>query len=471
MTTYINGVTTEDARSLARGVTIGEIQTAIASLQSDHSMALLAENDAVYADGKKGEKDPTGANAGWHFKNTADLTEKINWYYLANNNPSNNLTISSLSAMYAVVHVTEELMPYFIHYTQPQGDVDDAAAWYRSRTVMSTTVDMSGYVGQDVLLHFGDVTGILPSLPRVLCTADAASEGPQAATETISFGALSTSTGYAAASYDFVVSQVGFVNAANNTQVHLLHQDTPASEPVGYSNTHYVALDATDDYIELVTPGIEIDFTGTKSWSIAIKLESVSSINDSSFCTLFKSGDNIITLRKGGTNWGVYVMSNTGSLWQANMWHAPVAGSQIIFRYDHTYGSNGRLHYYLHNAHDGGMWTAYGTINSTYATGSAEANTIQVGKGGAPGIYGGVYPANSWFGGINNITLWDSMVSGEMLTEYLSSDDVTSHSYYAADVSDFIPCGEGIYPNVNGLKGNVTGALINGTPEDFVEIV
>ena len=43
---------------------------------------------------------------------------------------------------------------------------------------------------------------------------------------------------------------------------------------------------------------------------------------------------------------------------------------------------------------------------------------------------------------------------------------LTQLSYYS-DVNDFLTLGEGTYPNDNGLKGNITSTLINGTEEDF----
>ena len=37
------------------------------------------------------------------------------------------------------------------------------------------------------------------------------------------------------------------------------------------------------------------------------------------------------------------------------------------------------------------------------------------------------------------------------------------------DVLDFIPLGEGTYPNVNGLKSVISGELKNGSTSDFVQ--
>ena len=126
------------------------------------------------------------------------------------------------------------------------------------------------------------------------------------------------------------------------------------------------------------------------------------------------------------------------------------------------------MSYYLHTAHDGGMWIAGGGFNSTYLAGNApEANKIEIGKGG--NLISAYFTAGYWFGGLNDVVIWDDYISMEMLTEYLLSDNVTEHSYYAADVVDMITLGEGVYPACNGLKGDVTGELKNGTPEDIYE--
>ncbi len=440
-----------------------EVSQIVAKINGGAVTTLLSTNPNVYADGAAGGADPEGVSAGWHFKNTEDLTEKINWYYWGNTNPALPATTTNVTGNFAVVNLRSGTAPYFVFYTQRQFNGGDAASWYRSRYVYITYADLSANIGDDVLIYWGDDPGILPLLPRVELTLDSfSSNGPQGAGEIVMFGALSTSTNYPAGTYDFVVNQIG--NVINNETSTYLLINQEAGSPIanGYSDTHYVTLDATNDYIELTTPGVEIDFN--KSWTVAISIDSVSPINDSSYITLLKSGGNSVNLRKGGTNWGIYVSTPTGNVWQANTWHAPVAGSKIIIR------CNGgiSMKYYLHNAHDGGMWIAGGGFNSTYLAGNdPEANKIEIGKGG--NLISAYFTAGYWFGGLNNCVVWDDYISDEMLAEYLTSDNVTEHSYYAADVVDMITLGEGTYPACNGLKGAITGQLINGTPEDFVE--
>ncbi len=442
--------------------TFSNISDIIGTVNGSGSMTLLSSNSTIPADGAKGKPDPTGESAGWHFKNSDDLTEKVNWYYLYNSNPSVDFTTASLTSMFAVINIRSATAPYFIFYTVPEGDGNDAASWYRSRYVYTNYDDHTAIEGTDVLLYWGDDPGVLPGLPRIECTLDNfATVGPQGL-ETVNFGAFSTSTSYPAGTYDFVCNQMGYVNNAGLTDFFLINQEEVPAANAEYSDTHYVTLDATNDYIELTTPGVEIDFN--KSWTVAISIDSVSSVNDSSYITLLKSGGNSVNLRKGGSNWGIYVSTPTGNVWQANTWHAPVAGSKIIIRCNG--GSN--MKYYLHNAHDGGMWSTGGNFNSTYLAGNApEANKIEIGKGG--NLISAYFTAGYWFGGLNDVVVWDDYISDEMLAEYLLSNNVTEHSYYAADVVDMVTLGEGVYPACNGLKGVITGELKNGTPEDFYE--
>ena len=442
--------------------TFQNIEQIIDEVNGAGAMTLLSTNANVYADGTPGQADPTGVSAGWYYKNTADLTDKINWYYFYNNNPAHTMTTATLDGNFAVINLRTATAPFFVFYTQPEGDGNDAAVWYRSRYVYATYTDLSAYIGQDVLIYWGDDPDVMPGLPRIELTLDTFSTvGPQGV-ENISFGALSTSTGYPPATYEFVCNQAGVVNNGGVTTNFMLNQEPGDPVANGYSDTHYVTLDATNDYIELTTPGVEIDFN--KSWTVAISIDSVSPVNDSSYVTLLKSGGNSVNLRKGGTNWGIYVSTPTGNVWQANTWHAPVAGSKIIIRCNG--GSN--MKYYLHNAHDGGFYQAGGSFNSTHLAGnSPETNKIEIGKGG--NLISAYFTAGYWFGGLNDVVIWDDYISDEMLAEYLTSDNVTEHSYYDADVVDMVTLGEDTYPACNGLKGAVTGQLVNGTPEDFVQ--
>ena len=60
----------------------------------------------------------------------------------------------------------------------------------------------------------------------------------------------------------------------------------------------------------------------------------------------------------------------------------------------------------------------------------------------------------------------NNILSSAEKAEFFAGGDVTQHNYYTA-ARDFVP-NVGFF-NVVGEKGNVTGTLVNGTADDFVE--
>jgi hypothetical protein len=92
-------------------------------------------------------------------------------------------------------------------------------------------------------------------------------------------------------------------------------------------------------------------------------------------------------------------------------------------------------------------------------------NELAIGKGGIPFAQGTFQYAE---GGFDNLLVTYGTLSGSEKAEFFAGGDVTQHSYYSA-ARDFVPMGEGTFPAVTGEKGNVLGALVNGTSDDFVE--
>ncbi|MCP4775303.1 MAG: hypothetical protein GY880_13795, partial [Planctomycetaceae bacterium] len=68
--------------SLETFSTFNNISDIVTQINGSGSQTLLSSNSLIPADGAKGSSDPTGESAGWYFKNSDDLTEKVNWYYL-----------------------------------------------------------------------------------------------------------------------------------------------------------------------------------------------------------------------------------------------------------------------------------------------------------------------------------------------------------------------------------------------------
>ena len=103
-------------------------------------------------------------------------------------------------------------------------------------------------------------------------------------------------------------------------------------------------------------------------------------------------------------------------------------------------------------------------VNSNYP--SLHINdSIEFGRGGINFAQGQVV---DFEGGVDNLLFTNTALSASEKAEWFTGGDVTTHGYYAS-ARDFVPCGEGVFPNVVGEKGNVIGSLVNGTSDDFVE--
>ena len=215
---------------------------------------------------------------------------------------------------------------------------------------------------------------------------------------------------------------------------------------LSYSDTRYIDLDGLNDYVNLIdVPAEVMDYT--ESWNLGIELDgSVDAVNDSTYITLFKRGNNEITLRKGGSNWGFYVYSNGVSVGQANTWYAPNANSNIL-----VVSTGSRIRYYLD-----GVMRANVTINANVSL-QDPTGDLQIGKGGVKG--------SNWTGGVNNLMIMNgssSVLGKDQLAEYHSQANVSNMSFYPS-VIDFIPLGERPYPSVLGLKQVVSGTIEDST--------
>ena len=236
----------------------------------------------------------------------------------------------------------------------------------------------------------------------------------------------------------------------------------------GNQASRYIELDGADDYIEFtgLQGGTADVLDWSKNWSIGITLVGLTeTTNDQKFMTLFSNGGNAIYLRRGGTNWGLYVTGDGGSyLAGANTWYAPNPTSRILFAYD---AAAGRLKYYLGDP-------AAGTyaMRANYKLG-AQKTSNQVGNSFCIGKKvgnSGSYPEVAWDGGVNNLIISDKTLVDTQVQEFFQTGEVfTEHEYYP-DLTTYARLGEDAYPAVVDSKGNATGELINGQPNDFVDI-
>ena len=227
----------------------------------------------------------------------------------------------------------------------------------------------------------------------------------------------------------------------------------------------FIELDGANDYISLPTlaGGSEDVLDWTKDWSVGITLVGVEHVNDGAWISLFSSGANHVMLRRGGSNWGVYVTSNDkGYTHGANTWYAPQEFDRILFTYD---AATARLKYYLGNPATGAYaMRANLAVNGTVIGNNSADGALTIGKGGMNGV---IY----WDGGLNNLIVSDQVLVGPQVDEFFQTgEDFTTHEYYP-DLTSYCRFGEDTFPAVVDDKGNVTGGvLVGGTSEDFADV-
>ena len=511
--------------------TAGKIETwngsewAISAGELNLTNRLLTSRDiTIYADGKQGKLDPNGLG-GWNFQNEF-AGEKINWYYVKNENTDNTMTLETLTSMYAVVKIYNEEEFFFNVYTKRQNDGNDEA-FYRSKVTYELSTAFDGLAGETVLVYWGEEPTSFKNMKRVqLPKNTSASVGLQANDEDILFAAVSTNSGAAVGNYNFTVESLGFINDKRENSAltkigrdfglvdselsslklfkdavelgkyfrgyvvdedgmnamtspsrfqYVIRMDTVtiweydgavwndtliegslegiAQEEeliLSYSDTRFINLDGLNDYINVTNVPANV-MKYKEEWLLRVELNgSVSPVNDASYITLFKRGENEVTLRRGGTNWGIYVYNDHSAVCQANTWYAPTATSTIMIISTTTH-----LKYYLD-----GVLRANMAYNAN-TTGQDASGDLEIGNS--------AHRAN-WFGGINNLTVMvgsGSNLGKDQLSEINAQGNVSNMSFYPS-VTDFIPLGERPYPAVLGLKQVLSGTIENATESAIV---
>ena len=208
---------------------LSDVQEGIQASES----VLLNTNPAIYADGAQGSIDPAGGVSGWYYKN--DGQNKINWYYVVNSS-GNAMPLSSIKGMYALIRPVVAMQPYFNIYTQREFDGQDAGTFYRSRITYNTNNVLDAYVGQPVLLYWGEDPDVYTNIPHVEMTKEEfSSVGPQAPSEEVSTGTLSTSSNSTVGLYEFTVSNLGYLYGDERID-HILVAVTEAANNLSFEN-------------------------------------------------------------------------------------------------------------------------------------------------------------------------------------------------------------------------------------------
>ena len=237
-------------------------------------------------------------------------------------------------------------------------------------------------------------------------------------------------------------------------------------DTVAQSSNAYIHFDGSNDYVE---------FSGTSTglldwdqdWTVGVQLVEFEVKADAKFITLFSSGDNAITLRRGGSNHGLYVTGNDGGTKiGANTWHAPNPGGKLLFSYDGT--ATKRLKYYIGNVDGSYNLRASYAVNTANIGGNSPGTNFCIGKRVTSNA---VAESLMYSGGLNNFIYADEALAGPLIAEYFGVNNTYDESSFYGDLNSWVKMGEDTYPNVVDTLGALTGgALVNGTEDDFVEI-
>jgi hypothetical protein len=235
----------------------------------------------------------------------------------------------------------------------------------------------------------------------------------------------------------------------------------------GQAANAYIHFDGSNDYVE---------FSGTSTglldwdadWTVAVSLVEFEVKADGKFITLFSSGDNAIMLRRGGSNHGLYVTGNNGATKiGANTWYAPNPGGKLLFAYDGT--DTKRLKYYIGNIDGTYNLRASYAVNTTNIGGNSPGTSFCVGKRVSSNA---VAESLMYHGGLNNFIYADEAFGGPLVAEYFGVNNTYDEASFYGDLTSWVKMGEDTYPEVVDTLGALTGgALVDGTEEDFVEIV
>ena len=77
-----------------------------------------------------------------------------------------------------------------------------------------------------------------------------------------------------------------------------------------------------------------------------------------------------------------------------------------------------------------------------------------------------------YHGGLNNFIYADEAMAGPNIAEYFGVNNTYDEASFYADLNSWVKMGEDTYPNVVDTLGALTGGtLVDGTEDDFVEIV
>ena len=231
----------------------------------------------------------------------------------------------------------------------------------------------------------------------------------------------------------------------------------------------YIAFNGGDDYINFSGGNNTAGFMDwSKNWALGITLVGFPQHSDSKYQCLFASGNNVLMIRRGGTNQALYIASNnTGYASQGiNTWAPINDGDRLYFAHD---ASTHRLKYFKAQQGSSPILVGTLTVNATNIANNDPGDDFAIGRGNGKTNYEELL---HWDGGINNFIGMQSSFGATDLNSYYQSigEEFSEQSWYS-DLTSFAGLGEDSYPTVVDTLGALTGGeLVNGTEEDFVPI-
>jgi len=223
----------------------------------------------------------------------------------------------------------------------------------------------------------------------------------------------------------------------------------------GHQDTHYITLDGVDDYISLTGTGNCMDLSHGANWTLGFTVDQNYVGNSDKFSPI-QSGANNWTLYNGGLH------STIGDAVNALHWNTAsyaqgiAAGDKIILRADGTH-----VQFWWNNVQK--HQATLGSAN----VGAGSFNNLTIGNATTSATIGAV---PNWNASIDNLLICaDQALDFNEMAEFFNSNDFDNYSFKDTKMTDFVTMGEDSYPNVTGERGVVTGTLVNGTPDNFVE--
>jgi len=239
--------------------------------------------------------------------------------------------------------------------------------------------------------------------------------------------------------------------------------------PSGTQASSYIAFAGTDDYVNFTGGNTVAGYLDwTKDWTIGITIVGYPQYSDSKYQCLFASGNNVIMIRRGGTNQSLYVASNnTGYASQGiNTWVPINDGDRIQFEYS---SSSNQLRYFKGPAGQVPVLVGTLVVNATTLAGNDPGDDFAIGRGNGLDNYQELL---HWDGGVNNfIGQSGEMGTSARIAYFESIGEAYDEQPWYGDLASWAMLGEDTYPTVTDTKGALTGGeLMNGTSDDFVVI-